>query len=248
MLVPETTRHRAGAYNLRVGRDPHEVAAEVFALVQVHELDWLTICEAHAYIDTLAAALRPHGYVVLVDGSHPDGSARDSAVIMRSDLALPLLVNLTRLGGVRWERKPGRAGLHWARSMTSAVTGDVRARIGAVHLPPGPFGPRFPLRRRAHRVALRRLWRLGRRWNRRATAGRSLPWVLAGDWNMSPAQRGSLLRPSPRWLADQLDAEITGDGIDYVMHRGCDVRNYRRVRFGHSDHEPVLFDVVYPVV
>lgn len=237
-------RHKAGAWNLRIGRNPVTVTGEVLSLLTEHDLDWLTVCEANGYLRALRGRLAEHGYALLVDPR--DGSARDSAVIVRKSLALSGLVDLHRLGGVEWERKPGRPGLHWARSMSSAVLADSLARVGAVHLPPGPFGPRFPLRRRAHHASLRRLYRIGRRWNRRRRDGRPLPWLLPGDWNMTRDVPGTWISPSPRWLADQLGAEITGNGIDYVMHRGCQVSNLRRVDHGTSDHLPLVFDVTYP--
>ncbi len=246
MVAPDLlpVRHKAGAWNLRIGRNPVKVTGEVLSLLLGNDLDWLTVCEANGYIAALRGRLAEHGYVVLTN--EVDGSARDSAVIVRRRLALSGLVELHRLGGVEWERKPGRPGLHWARSMSSVVLDDSLARVGAVHLPPGPFGPRFPLRRRAFRVAVRRLRQIGRRWNQRRRNGRPLPWLLPGDWNMRREQAGSWLSPSPRWLADQLGAEITGNGIDYVMHRGCQVSNLRRVDHGTSDHLPLVFDVTYP--
>ena len=241
--MPDTTVHQAGAWNLKVGRNPERVAREVLALLLEHDLDWLTVCEAHGYIGALRRLLRLHGYVVLTNTT--DGSAMDSAIIVRKSLRKRRPGTLHRLGGVEWERKPGRPGLHWPRSANSAVVDDVLARVMATHLPPGPFGPRFPLRRLAFRTAVSRLERVGRRWNKRRKAGKPLPWVMAGDWNMHKNSPGTDDAPTPAWLAERLRATITGDGIDYVMHRHCKVSRYRRVQHGRSDHLPVLFTVTY---
>lgn len=234
--APEADRVlRGGAWNLKVGRVPGVVLAEVKALLLEHRLDFLVVVEAQGYVDLLERMLPKVGYRLLTD--HTDPSARDSAVIVRSSLDAKA-PRLHRLGTVRWERKPGRPGLHWSRSAVAAEVEGVK--VLATHLPPGPFGPRFPLRRLAYAVALRRVRRILRTWR---DAGK--PFVAPGDWNKRLTEKGSWANPSPLWLVQGLGFQATSaGGIDYVVSDGVQVRRYRRVTFGRSDHRPVLFEVV----
>jgi exonuclease III len=233
--TPPPVTDRAGAWNLKVGRIPAVVATEVLDLLQTHQLDWLVVMEASGYIATLRDRLDEHGFDVLTgDGDIP---SRDTAIIVRR-IRDHGQVQVHGLGGVRWERRPGRPGLHAPRKMVSARVR--RIRVGSVHLPPGPFGPRYPLRRAAFHAAARRTKRLAARWNE---LGRS--WVLAGDWNKPKREKGSWLVPSPAWIARKTGAKIVGDGIDFVMAKGVKISNYRRIKHGNSDHEPVLFDATY---
>jgi hypothetical protein len=206
----------------------------VLDLLETHHLDWLVVMEAVGYIGALRDRLGRRFDVLTGDA---DGASRDSAIIVRRG-RVHGAPQVHGLGGIEWERRPGRPGLHWARKMVSARVGQ--PRVGALHLPPGPFGPRYPLRRAAYHGAARRIKRLVIRWNQQGRA-----WVLAGDWNKPKRERGSWVVPSPAWIARTTGAKIVGDGIDYVMARGVKITRYRRINHGNSDHEPVLFDATY---
>lgn len=222
------TIQRHGGWNLRVGRPPERVVDEVQHFVNEHEIDVLHVCEGAGYQATLRANL--DGYRVIgypLDRGLP---AADSYLIVRKGVASrwKRLHWLERTG---WERKPGRAGLHTPRSTMSALI-DHAYRSVPVHLPPGPDGPTFPMRRRARVNSLATIEQLGTRWNRRGRA-----WVMAGDWNYVSSA------PRVVALARRLDADICGHGIDWVMSHGVKVDRYRKVEFGTSDHDPFLFRV-----
>jgi hypothetical protein len=227
---PTRTRH-GGSWNLRVGRKPDVVVREVQTFLDEHDLDFLAICEAADYIDALTDSLKGYKVYAKFDG---DGPARDSAVIVRNGRKVTDL-RVHRLERIGWERKPGRIGLHWPRSAVSVDVEGLRAM--APHMPPGPFeGPRFWRRGVAFDTAAHKLRRIGLRWSDR-------PWVMAGDWNVGKRVVGTEKDPSAAWIASETGARIKGDGIDYVMFRGCRVSDYARHDFGTSDHDPITFTV-----
>lgn len=217
---------RGGTWNLRVGRDRHDVAHEVYRLMVALQLHFLVVQEAARYIDTLTAL---DGFRVITFRGR-GGSARDSAVIVRRGSGRVRRRALHVLEAVGWERRAGLPGLHWHRSAVSVRLGWLR--VLSVHLPPGPFSLR--LRRQAHLTALRTITRIGERWRARGA------WVMAGDWNRR--------RDDPRVvdLAEQLDAHTRGSGIDWLMFAGCRVSNVQTLDFGGSDHHPKTFTVHPP--
>lgn len=224
-----------GSWNLKVGRKPPQVCEEVIDFLHVEGLDVLTIQECADYVRPLSGILPRMGYQLA--WSDKDRSARETAIIYRS--ALPTRpAQLYRLGGVKWERRPGNRhlGLHPARSAVSVnVCGT---RVLSVHMPPGPFGIGYPRRHAAYVAAGHKVHRIGRHWTRHGH-----PWVMAGDWNKRRTEVGTWADPSPRWLAHKLGATMEGDGIDYGLASCLGLREYRRHDFGHSDHDPVTFIV-----
>lgn len=223
-----------GTWNLRVGRRVNVAVDEVTDLIEWERLDFLTIIEASDYLPALARELRGSEWRVAGFPWQPPGPARDSAVILRRSLYHPRSTRIHRLGGVEWERRPGRPGMHWPRMAVSTRVDWLK--VLAAHAPPTPNLRSYPQRDLAHAVALRRLHRIGNRWDR--------PWVMAGDWNMRKQVEGSWGDPSPKWLARELDGEIRGNGIDYVIARDdLKVTNLRRGDRRRSDHRPVLFTV-----
>lgn len=221
-----TLPHAVGAWNLRVGRRPDVVAAEVDDLLTTHDLDVLLVCEAAAYIGAIRRRLR--GRYRLATGRPGDPSARDSAIIVRKGMRRGVR-RVHRLERKGWERKPGRPGLHHPRSAVSQRVAGVRYL--AVHVPP-QGGPNQPLRREAILNSLSTLTSIGYRWT-----GRDRRWVMAGDWNLRPGDQEA------RTAADKTGARIVGAGIDWVMHHRVRVTGYRKVAHGNSDHRPILFEV-----
>ena len=212
---------REGAWNLRVGRRPKVVAGEVVALLRSEDLDFLMIHEAAAYTAEIRKAVKRMGYVVKIGGR--PASKRDSAIVTRRKGGTVWSVSL---GGIQWERKFGRPGLHPARHMTALARG--RTRRGSVHMPPNG-GRRQPQRERAQAAALTKLERVAKRWTRRGYR-----WVLAGDWNAKAHLEGAA-------IARRLGGDLTGSGIDYVISRGYHVADYRRGPKRGSDHAPILY-------
>ncbi len=216
-----------GMWNLRVGRDPAVVVSEVRQFLDDRDLDVLLVSEAYQYVGALRKALK---------GKYRVGtfwargkSARDSAVISRVGLRTGRRY-LHRLERKGWERRPGRKGLHWARSAVSRNVAGIR--FIARHDPPGPFGPRFPLRKLANETSFRTMTRLGRRLNK---AGR--PWVDGPDKNRLKSD------PVSQEFLDATGATAYGSGIDWAAASGVKVSDMRTHDFGTSDHRPKTFTV-----
>lgn len=229
--------HRGGSYNVRKGRDAETVAREVEDFMVEFELDWLVLQECADQIRHIARSLRGRYTVLTGSGSR---SRRDSAIIVRPGIPARFkrVHSLERLG---WERAPEnrRFGRHNHRSMVSARIGrkGFRYRLAAVHLPPGPHdAPGYPLRGLAFRTSLDTLRKLARRWSRADLDG----WAMVGDWNERPDD--AAIR---RFLVDTGGA-VLGNGIDYPITRGVVVNRYRRVKFGASDHKPIVVTVRLP--
>lgn len=218
------------SWNMKEGRPPgarviDTAADEVEQLADEWDADVLTLHEAKRYNAAVTRRMRKAGYKVV--RFTRDASARDSMILARGCKVWGR--RLHRLERRGWERKPGRPGLHDPRSAVSAIVGGVR--VIAVHMPP-PAARNQPLRVAAWDNSLHTLSRLGRRWNR---WGR--PWVMTGDWNRRADH------PDIREFARDLGATVYGDGIDYVIACGVKVDGQRRVSFGGSDHDPVLFSI-----
>lgn len=209
------------------------MAGEVLRLLEREELDFLLTQEMGQYVGAIDRKLQgsPWRLSTRRGGTF---SQRDSGVVMRRKY--PSKMRVHDLGGVEWERGQGRPGLHHSRTAISDSIDNGALRVMSVHLPPTPRLDRFPLRDKAHRVAIRHLHEDVHDWK--------APLLLGGDWNMQPDVRGTVTSPTPLWLAEHIGAKITGNRIDYVMARDADVREYHRIDFGGADHRPVLFDVV----
>lgn len=216
--------HRAGSYNLRVGRSPMLVANEVEALLDDEGLDWLAVQEAGQYVRTLRRRLRGQ-YRVYASS----GGASATAVLVRKGLRARGRRDHW-LGGLGWERGQGRPGWHEPRRMESVrVGGRGGYRVGSVHLPPTPHAKSLPGRGRAHARAVEVLTRIVRRWSRRGG------WVLAGDWNATP---------DSGYVAPVVGhGKALGRGIDWVLASGVQVSNVKHVKHGTSDHDPRVFTV-----
>lgn len=211
-------KHAGGTFNLAKGRAVSEVAALLV------DADWLAVQEVQPRAKALHKVARAAGFRVRFSRD------RDSAVLVRRGIPISQ-VRRHSLGGVRWERRPGRPGLHPPRHMVSLRIAR-RYRVGSVHLPPGPHdSPRYLRRRRAMLHAVAVLTRITRRWTRRT------PWVLAGDWNQP--RNAPLLEPI------QHDA-AAGVGIDWVMGNRVEIGDMRPVTSVLSDHRPRLFTVTIP--
>ena len=187
----------------------------------------LLVCESHQYVRPLRKALKGKYRV----GAFPalGGSAADSAVISRKGLKVGPR-RLHRLERQGWERKPGRKGLHWPRSAVSRNVAGIR--FIATHMPPGPFGPKFPLRKTANERSFRTLTRLGKRLNK---VGR--PWVDGPDKNRLKTD------PVSRDFLKATGATAHGEGIDWTAAVGVQITNVKAHTFGTSDHKPKTFTV-----
>lgn len=222
---------RGGSWNLKEGRAGHgkplfeQVLAEVVQLLRSNNLDFLAVIEAERYIRYLKAHLPEHGYRVHWS-EQTDGSARDSAVIVRKGLEVTN-PRLHRLETEGWERRPGRPGLHWPRSMFACNVGWLR--VFAVHMPPGPFGPDYPLRRRANLVSFSNLQNI-LLWNK------YVPYVAPGDYNRT--RKDPVMQQFQRIIG----AVRRGRHIDHVFGRSVRIKNFRRGDKAGSDHYPILFD------
>ena len=218
---------KGGRWNLRQGRNVKDAVDEVVELLTSEDLDFLLVCEAADYMPALGAPLRAAGYRRI--WYRLDGSARDSAVIVRKRIPRRGR-RLHRLNTRGWERKPGRKGLHWPRSAPSVRIAWLR--VMPAHLAPGPFGPRFPLRKAANVEGFATLTRILRRWNKNRT-----PWLVGVDPNRPASD------PVARAFLTATGATATGRGIDWSASRGVKVTGDHEVEFGTSDHNPWLFTV-----
>jgi hypothetical protein len=234
-LPPSLFVEKAGSWNLKVGRNVDRVVGEVWDFMFSEDLDWAVFQESRQYSRALEVKFSGTRYIVIT-APLADGPGRDCTVIVRAKL-LESAGHLFSLGAIEWERKPGRPGLHPERKARAVSVFGLK--VLDVHMPPGPFGPRFPLRRLAYTMAGRKIARIARRW-----ASNDRAFVLVGDWNKSTTEDGSWEWPSPEWIADSAGARITGNAIDYLIHYGCEIAHYQRlVGFGHSDHWPITFVV-----
>ena len=219
------TQLQCGAWNLRVGKVPPR---RVRRLLRKQKLDVLCTSETHPRAPQLRTKLAASQWRVHI-ADPADPSARDSTIITRRQLAVGP-GHVLRLEKKGWERKPGRPGLHWPRSAyTIRVVG---IQYVAVHLPPGPFGAKYPLRKKANLTSLETLTTQALLWNKA-----NVPWVMAGDWNRQPSD------PEVKAFAKATGCLVTGRGIDWVAHRGCKVTGYRKLSFRGSDHKPIVFTV-----
>jgi hypothetical protein len=245
MEGPEVKRPLAGAnWNLKIGRDPDQVVAEVAGLIKAHHLDFVAVCEASTYVGALKKASRrrgPLGKAGLKVLAYPHGSipARETAIVVRRrSKGGPggrdkRLHDITNIG---WERDPKNRsmGFHPGRESVSARVGWLR--LLAVHTPPGPFGKEYPRRRRSNLAAFAAHAEIAKRWARGLHL--ATPRALqVGDWNRHPSDPvvDDTLGLTP-W-------KITGDGIDWAAGLNVEVTDVVRVHYGHSDHWPVLFTV-----
>lgn len=220
---------KGGTWNLHQGRAVDTVVAEVVEFVTSEDLDFLAVQEASSYLGRkMRRALREHGYKIGRAWA-PDRSARDSAIITRKTRRAGG-ARMHRLGGIGWERGKGRPGLHWPRTAQSLRVDWLR--VLDVHQPPGPFGPAFPLRRKANEKGYQRVARIVTRWIKRG-----ISWVGPGDWNREPSD------PVVKAFIAATGAEVTGSGIDWIASHGVTVSNVRKHKFGTSDHRPVTFTV-----
>lgn len=233
------TKSLAGAnWNLKIARNPAQVVAEVAELFDRFDLDFLAGCEASGYVKPLAVsaasgALHDAGVRVL---GYPDGDipARETAILVRKrshggpGATAQRLHDIT---GIGWERDPSNRGmgLHPGRKSVSARIGFLR--LLAVHTPPGPFGPGFPLRKKANLDAFAHQEAIAKAWHDEAHA------LQVGDWNRRPSD------PVVRDLERATGWAVHGDGIDWSLGKGVTVTDIHRPHFGHSDHWPVLFTV-----
>ena len=230
--------HRGGSFNVRKGRDAEVVAREVEDFMAEHDLDWLVLQECADQVRHIAKVLRGR-YVVLTGAL--TRSRRDSAIVVRAGIPARYkrVHSLEPLG---WERDPENReyGRHNHRSAVSARIGGkgFRYRLAAVHLPPGPHdAPGYPLRGLAFRTSLDTLRKMARRWSRQTDLD---GWAMVGDWNERPDD------PAIRRFLLDTDSGVLGNGIDYPIARGVVVNRYRRVRFGESDHKPIVVTVRLP--
>ena len=241
------TRHRVlhgGTYNLEISRDVDVVVAEVVTLMREQDLDFLTVCEASTYVGALVKSARRGGQL------HKAGCrvlayprrgipARETAIVVRRrahggpGARWKRLHWITRL---KWERSPNNRGKgmgdHPGRRSVSAWV--AWCRVLAVHTTPGPFGPEYPKRHAANLDCFAHQTRIAKRWAGSLFSRRA---VMPGDWNR---------HPNDPVVADMVDAtgwSTHGDGIDWVLAHGVHVSNMRRIKFGGSDHDPVLFDL-----
>lgn len=214
------TAHKVGTFNGRLG----QALREVPALLDEYDLDWLALQEVggRKRVKALRRMLKGHGYRVYAT------AGGDTAIVVRRGLAdFPLL---HWMGGIGWERKPGRPGLHPPREGLSVrVGGREGYRVASVHLPP-KAAPGQPLRVEARYAVVARLAVVSARWRRRGRA-----YVLAGDWNVEAGH--PLLAP--------LVGHDEGFGVDRFLVHGVAVTDYRPVASRLSDHRPRIATVHY---
>ena len=226
---------QGGTWNLGPGRKPESVADEVYLFLRLERLDWLTVQEAARYVNAIAKRLRGTPWKIVYNRF---GSVRrrDSAVIVRRKLGARWK-RTHNLGTGKWERRPGRPGLHDGRDMVSVQVGrkGFRYRVGAFHLPPTPGLEKYPLRNRAWWGGVHTLGKITARWakNKRLTG-----WVLSGDGNTRKGDK-RMARLIETTNAD----DLVWDGIDGAIAYNLELYGMREVDFGNSDHRPVVFKV-----
>lgn len=218
---------RGASWNLKAARPAKSVRDDVIDFLNHHpQLDFLAVQEAQAYVAVLNTI--PGWRCIYFDR---DPSARDSGILVRDgeDIARPRLHRLSRR---RWTRRKAGGGKHWPRSAVSLMVRGIR--VASIHMPPAGMDAIERARRVSTRQCAKKLVKIGRRT--------AVPFVWPADWNDQPTSEGKF-RPS--WIADQLGASIDGDGIDYVLSRGCDVRDFKRLHAesAGSDHAPITFTV-----
>lgn len=236
--------YEGGNWNLKIGRNPHQVVREIAQLMTEYQLAFLNVCEASTYVATLARESEKGG--ILYEAGlraicFPDSDipGRETAIIVRKLRKGGPRVSGKRLHtitNVEWERDPHNRslGLHPGRRSVSLKIGFFRDL--ATHTPPGPYGDRFPLRRAANLDAFKHHERIAKRWTQKRflPVGRA---AMIGDWNRLPndAVVTQLCRATG-W-------KVFGSRIDWALAWRVTFSNVRRVEFGHSDHQPVLFTV-----
>jgi exonuclease III len=218
---------RAGTWNLRLG----QAIPAIPDLLVDHDLDWLAVQELGGKVRLLRRLVKPFGYRVRAAG---DG---DSAVIVRRRIPSSL-PRRHWMGGVEWERKAGRPGLHPARvGMSTRIGRDKGYRVLPVHVPPKGADSQ-PLRRKARDAYMGRLEAALLQWARR---GRD--WIAVGDWNNAP---DSLPVELLAYATDGRVAHAVRAGVDYAMFRGVSVSDVRVVPQRLGDHDPRVFTVTRP--
>ena len=218
------TAHRAGTWNLRLG----QAVPGVPDLLDGYALDWLAVQELGGRVRLLRRLVKPLGYRV---HAAADG---DSAVIVRRGLRCTL-PRRHWMGGIGWERKAGRPGLHPARVGMSVRIGGRRGyRVLPVHVPPKGT-PAQPLRREAREAYMVRLGVILRRWNRRDRG-----WVTPGDWNYAPDDKPV---QTLAWATGGRVDHADRAGVDYLLSRGVRVSEVVAVPQPLGDHDPRIFTI-----
>lgn len=226
-MISRAVEIRGVGYNLKVGRPPARVVAEVRHLLRTYRPDLFTYCEGPGYTLPLERQL-PRWELAGFPFSR-SSTARETGLILDPDRIELRRVRLVRLERRGWSRKPSNRhlGPHPPRGNVAArlrVEGLPLAAV-SVHLPPA--GDRS--REIAQATSLRTLARRARYWNRRG-----IPWLMPGDWNLTRRE----LAP---WAA-RLGAAVTGHGIDLVVSsRGVRIRDFVRIGYGGSDHNPFTY-------
>ena len=214
--TPERRDLRGATYNLDNNRDDFRVVTEVAKLFRVAGLDFCAYQEGQEYADNLAAM--PQVALHTTRGKGP--SERDAGILTRTDVPTRGYT-LTRTRQ-QWPRDKG-PGLHWPRSIPGVVVDWLR--VYSVHMP-----------RQHHQLAYATVWTA----LLMLAIRRDGPMILVGDWNKGPMRNGAF---TPRLLAKVIGGQVYGDGIDYVIARGCVVDEIHRIDIGGSDHRPVVFTV-----
>lgn len=216
------TVYNEGLANLQVGRNKRVVRREVGRFLRRENLDILYVCEAAPYTKQMRRAAHANGYRYFT--GRGSAARRNTGIFVRRGIKVEAHATL-HLGMQRWERalRNRWKGLHPPRFITVVRINGVN--LASIHKAPGPYGPRFPLRRSARDKEFRRLRRLTKRWTRRRGA-----WVLAGDWNMRPKTR------MVRRFTRQVGGSVTGRGIDYVISRGVRIYGHGVYTDTRADH------------
>lgn len=219
-----STSYRLGTWNLHKGR----AAGAVRRLMEEQDLDALAVQEVTPRVKKLRDTVRGFARVRL-------SLNREAGHVVRDGMRLTR-VRRHKLTSIGWERGKGRPGRHPARKTASVRLGPRRGGIRrlSVHVPPKP--DHWTWRGRARRQAMRRIRRIGKRWNRAIERGAIAGYDMSGDWNED--------RDSPQIveLARVLGAQIKGGGVDFVLYRGIEVSDFERLDdYDESDHKPRVY-------
>lgn len=233
---------RVGTWNLDnkapLSRDPKARVRKALELMDRHTLDVLLVQEAAPYSLELRRAARDTDGLVYISGTR-SGESNTGILVRDHEPTYVAHLKATPRG---WNT------VHGGRTAPKYVPAAVvdRIKFASVHLPPSTWrGRRFggPKQRvaayRAHMRSLR-LWAITR-W-------RTAPLFIAGDWNATPAHRGTY---SPAWLAGAVKGRISAPRrgthgkrtIDFAVIRGVEVLAGPSVYSHGGDHDLVVWAV-----
>lgn len=213
------TRYRIAIMNLKSGREPNSVKAEVAIFMRKHLVDAALISEGNNYEEKLSS-LNRFNYVV-------HDSKSGSGILVESHLttASPIVKPLGTFWFYKGRRKPRRA----ISSCLISKNGARRSlRLISYH---GPANIWIKWNLASQRLGLRQL----ARWvNRR----KAFPIFLGGDFNTV------ISSPDITAFANRVNGSLVqGKYFDFGIVRKCKVVSFQDFHESGSDHPWLVLDV-----